>query len=98
MLKYVCSNKNGEVNLQDISDFLAISDETTELCFDMLEELGMFEIIEKEASYCKIEFKKAIEYSKIKESGLYEELETELKKIYDYRKKLCELPLGEIII
>lgn len=98
MLKYVCSNKNGEVNLQDISDFLAISDETTELCFDMLEELGMFEIIEKEASYCKIEFKKAIEYSKIKESDLYEELETELKKIYDYRKKLCELPLGEIII
>lgn len=98
MLKYVCSNKNGEVNLCDISDFLAISDEVTELCFDMLEELGMFEILEKKATYCKIEFKQAIEYSKIKESDLYEELESELKKIYEYRKKLCEFPLEEVIV
>jgi len=96
MLKYVCSNKNGEVNLPDISDFLAISDEVTELCFDMLEELRMFEIIEKKASFYKIAFKQAIEYSKIKDSDLYEELKTELNKIYEYRQKLCEFPLDEI--
>ena len=77
MLKYVCnpqSGKNGEVNLCDISDFLAVSDEVTELCFDMLENLGMFEIIEKNAQNYKINFIHAIEFSKIKESDMYEEL------------------------
>ena len=101
MLKYVCnpqSGKNGEVNLCDISDFLAISDEVTELCFDMLENLGMFEIIEKNAQNYKINFIHAIEFSKIKESDMYEELESELAKIYDYRQKLCTLPLEEIVL
>lgn len=101
MLKYVCnpqSGKNGEVNLCDISDFLAVSDEVTELCFDMLENLGMFEIIEKNAQNYKINFIHAIEFSKIKESDMYEELESELAKIYDYRQKLCTLPLEEIVL
>lgn len=98
MLKYVCSNKNGEVNLQDISDFLAISDEVTELCIDMLEELGMFNIIENNGNIYKIEFNKAIEFAKIKNSNLYQELENELKKIFDYREKFCNNSLEEIII
>ena len=98
MLKYVCSNKNGEVNLQDISDFLAISDEVTELCIDMLEELGMFNIIENNGNIYKIEFNKAIEFAKIKDSNLYQELENELKKIFDYREKFCNNSLEEIII
>lgn len=98
MLKYVCTNKNGEVNLNDISDFLAVSDEVTELCFDMLEELGMFDVIEKNANTCRISFSKAVELSKIKESEMYEELETELAKIYDYRQKLSTMPLEELIL
>ena len=98
MLKYVCSNKNGEVNLCDISEFLAISDEITELCFDMLEELGMFEIVEKTGSNYKISFKQAIEFSKIKDSDMYDELESEIQNIYEYRKSLCTLPLEKIIV
>lgn len=98
MLKYVCTNKNGEVNLCDISDFLSISDEVTELCFDMLEELGMFDVIEKNAYNCKIGFKSTVELSKIKESDMYEELGSELQKIYDYRQKLCTMPLEELVI
>ena len=101
MLKYVCnpqSGKNGEVNLCDISDFLAVSDEVTELCFDMLENLGMFETLEKNANICKIKFLHAVEFSGVKESEMYEELETELLKIYEYRQKLCTLPLEEIIL
>ena len=98
MLKYVCTNKNGEVNLCDISDFLSISDEVTELCFDMLEELGMFDVIEKNAYNCKIGFKSTVELSKIKESDMYEELGSELQKIYDYRQKLCTMPLEELLL
>ena len=86
------------MKLSDISDFLAISDEVTELCFDMLEELGMFEVVEKNADNCKISFLKAVEFSKIKESEMYEELEAELKKIYDYRQKLCTMPLEELAL
>ena len=46
----------------------------------------------------KIEFNKAIEFAKIKDSNLYQELENELKKIFDYREKFCNNSLEEIII
>ena len=97
MLKYVCTNKNGKVNLCDISDFLGISDEVAELCFDMLENLGLFEILNKNSSEYEIRFIKAVEFSKIKDSDMYEELEAELKNIYDYKQKLCTMPLEETL-
>lgn len=43
-------------------------------------------------------FCSAVELSRIKESEMYEELETELAKIYDYRQKLCTMPLEELIL
>lgn len=98
MLKYVCTSKNGEVNLCDISDFLAVSDEVTELCFDMLEELGMFEVTDRNAANFRINFLHAVEFSKVKESEMFEEFEAELKKIYDYRQKLCTMPLEELLL
>ena len=98
MLKYVCTSKQGEVDLCDISDYLAVSDEVTELCFDMLEELGMFEVVEKNANNYRIQFLHAVEFSKIKESEMFEELEQELQKIYDYRQKLCTMPLEELML
>jgi len=98
MLKYVTSNKNGEVNISDVSDFLSVSDEVTEICIDMLAELNMFEIIENSGQFYKIKFKQAIETSKIKDTTMYDELCSELDNIYNYRKKLCESPLNEIII
>ena len=96
MLKYVCSNKNGELFLSDISDFLSITDEVAELCIDMLDSINMIEIVEKNAKHYKIKFNHSIEFSAVKNSELYEELEEELKKIYDYRKTLCTMPLEEI--
>lgn len=96
MLKYVCSSKDGRVNLCDVSDFLAISDEVTELCFDILESLGMFEVLEKNLYNYKINFLAPVEFAKVKECELFEELETELKKIYDYREMLLTIPLEEL--
>lgn len=97
MLKYVDSNKNGEVNLCDISDFLSISDEVTEICLDLFESLEMIEVLEKKQTNYKIKFNKAIEFSKIKEFDMYEELQNELDKIYNYREMLCKIPLEEIL-
>ena len=96
MLKYVDSSKNGEVNICDISDFLAVSDEVTELCFDLFESLDMIEILKKNNTNYKIKFLKAIEFSKIKEFDLYDELQNELQKIITYREMLCQAPLEEI--
>ena len=98
MLKYVSSSKNGEVILSDIADFLGISDEVCELCFDMLESLGMFEVVEKNANTYKITFLHPVEYSKVQESEMFEELQNELQKIYDYRQKLLTMPLEEMTI
>lgn len=101
MLKYVCnpnSGKNGEINLCDISNYLSISDEVAELCFDMLESMEMFEVVDKTGSGYKIEFLHAVELSKIQESEMYEELIDELQHIYDYRQKLCTMPLEELIL
>lgn len=96
MLKYVSNAKNGEVVLSDVSDFLGISDEVTELCFDMLESLGMFEIVSKNVNICKIKFLHPVEFSKVRECDMFEELQSELQKIYDYRQKLCTMPLEEL--
>ena len=98
MLKYVCTNKNGEINLCEISDFLSISDEVTELCFDILENLGMIQTVEKNMQECKIKFLHAVEFSKIKEHDMYDVLENETEKIYNYRQSLCTMPLEEIFI
>ena len=98
MLKYVSNAKDGEVVLSDISDFLGISDEVTELCFDMLESLGMFEILGKNVNTYKITFLHPVEFSKVKESEMFEELQNELQKIYDYRQKLLTAPLEELIL
>ncbi len=98
MLKYVCTNKNGEINLCEISDFLSISDEVTELCFDILENLGMIQTVEKNMQNCKIKFLHAVEFSKIKEHEMYDVLKNETEKIYDYRRSLCTMPLEEIFI
>lgn len=98
MLKYVDSTKNGEVNLCDISDFLSITDEVSELCFDIFESMGMIEIVSRNVYSYKIKFLHAIEFSKIQEHELYEELQLELEKIYEYRKMLCTMPLEEIIL
>lgn len=101
MLKYACnpdSGKNGEIGICDVSNYLAVSDEVSELCIDMLESMGMFEIVDKTSNVYKIEFLHAVELSKIKESEMYEELLLELQKIYDYRQKLCTMPLEELVL
>lgn len=98
MLKYVSNAKNGEVVLSDISDFLGISDEVTELCFDMLESLGMFEISAKNINTYKIVFIQPVEFSKVKESEMFEELQLELQKIYEYRQKLCTMSLDNFVL
>lgn len=98
MLKYVSNTKNGEVVLSDISDFLGISDEVTELCFDMLESLGMFEVISKNINTYKIAFLHPVEFSRVKENELFDELQNELKKIYEYRQNLCTMPLDEFTL
>lgn len=97
MLKYVDTNKNGDVNLCDISDFLSVSDEVIELCLDLFESLGMIEILDKNSMNYKIKFLCAVEFSKIKECDMYEELQVELQKIVDYRQSLCDRALEEII-
>lgn len=97
MLKYVDSNRNGDVNLCDISDFLSVSDEVIELCLDLFESLGMIEVLAKNSMNYKIKFLCAVEFSKIKECDMYEELQVELQKIVDYRQSLCVKPLEEII-
>ena len=96
MLKYVSNNKNGEVDICDISDFLSISDDVTELCIDIFESMGMISVFEKNNNKYQIEFLHSVEFSKIKENDLYEELENELEKVYEYRQKLCTVTLEDL--
>lgn len=97
MLKFVSNNKDGAVNLCDVSDFLSVSDELTELCFDVFESLNMIQVIEKKAYDYKIKFNSAVEFSKIVENELYEEFQNEINKIYEYRKKLCDSSLEDLV-
>ena len=96
MMKYVSNNRNGKFNLCDVSDFLSMSDEVVELCIDIFESMGMLEILEKNSNNYTIKFLCSVEFSKIKNSEMFEELEYELQKIYLYRQSLCTMPLEEL--
>ena len=54
-------------------------------------------ILEKNITGCKITFLHPVEYSRVQESEMFEELQNELQKIYNYRQKLLTLPLEELI-
>ena len=58
----------------------------------------MFEIESKNVNTYKIVFLHPVEYSKVQESDMFEELQNELQKIYDYRAKLLTMPLEELVI
>lgn len=96
MLKFVDKNKNGEFLLGDISDFLSLTDEIVALCLDIFEAAGMVEIVFKKENFYKIKFLCAVNFSKIKENEMFEELQTELKNVFDYRNKLCSLPVEDV--
>jgi hypothetical protein len=95
MLKYADKSKNGEISLCDVSEYLSITDDVVELCFDMFNSLGMFEIISQQSEKYKIKFLNSLEFSKIKEHEMYDELQSELDKIYQYREILCNEKLEQ---
>lgn len=90
MLKYVANNKNGEFSINEMACFLGVSEELTELYLDMFESMGMIEILEKAGRLTKIKFFAPVEFSKIKESDIYEELCSEAEKIYAFRELLLK--------
>ena len=98
MLKFASNNRDGRVSLNEISGFLGITPEAAELCVDMFEALGMIEVFERENDMLKLKFNEALGYSKIKESELFEALEAELAKIYEFREFLGSCNLDELNI
>ena len=96
MLKYAVNNKNSEVNLIDLESASGLSDDMVRLCIDMFAGLNMIRAEEQSKDLLKIEFINPVEMHKIKESEFYDELETELEKIYTYRQRLCVENLDDI--
>lgn len=58
----------------------------------------MIEVFERENDMLKLKFNEALGYSKIKESELFEALEAELAKIYEFREFLGSCNLDELNI
>ena len=61
----------------------------------MFNSLGMFEIISQQSEKYKIKFLNSLEFSKIKEHEMYDELQSELDKIFQYREILCNEKLEQ---
>lgn len=97
MLKYVANNKDGILYIQDLASALSLSTEIVRLCIDMFEMLNMIKVDNYIGETLKIEFINPVELHKIKESEFYDELETELATIYEYRQKLCKESLNNVI-
>ena len=96
MLKYVVNNKNGELNFADLNAATALSDDLVRLGVDTFLGLNMIKAEEQSRDLLKIEFADPVEMHRIKESEFYDELETELEKIYAYRQRLCVENLDDI--
>lgn len=96
MLKYASNSRGGQISLNEISGFLGITPEASELCIDMFEALGMIEVSQRGSDLININFINALGYSKIKESELFDALVTELEKIYDFRELLFNCDLDEM--
>lgn len=97
MLKYASNNREGKISINEMACFLGVSEEIPEMCIDMFEALSMVEILEREKDFVRIKFLNAVEFAKIKEQDLYEELCLEAQKIHAFREILLKGDLEEIL-
>lgn len=86
MLKYALSNLNGIINLSRAARALSVSEETIECALTLFDEAGMIDLDKEDDENYKISDIHPIELSKIKQTDIFTELESQLEDINSFKR------------
>ena len=92
MLKFANNHKDGEIDIQKISQACGVSETFVQLALEIFEQTGAIEIIDID----KIAYKNPINIENIKQQTMYEILYEEFSKILEFKKHLAEDDLDKM--
>ncbi len=92
MLKYSTNNKNGEISIKDCSQMISTTEDFTNICLEILEDLGSLEILDVE----KIQFLNPPRMENFYSHKAYEDLKSEFDKIMEFKKYIAKASLDDI--
>ncbi|MCD7879459.1 MAG: hypothetical protein LUG16_05960, partial [Candidatus Gastranaerophilales bacterium] len=96
MLKYALSNLNGIVNIQRASKALSVDEDTIDCALNLFWDSEMIDLERKDDENYVISYLHPVELSKIKNAGVYTDLETHINSINAFKTFYLNSPVEEI--
>ena len=92
MLKYSNNHKNGEIDIEKLSQATGVSEQFTQIALEIFESCGFIEILVID----KIKYLEPANIDKVCKNSLYEVLIEEFSKINEFKKHLAEDELDKM--
>ena len=96
MLKYAISNLNGEFEIEKLSKALFVSEELILSALNLFDDAEMIDLNQISETGYKISYLRPVELSKIKQSGIYSDLEEKLTEINSFKEFYLKAKTDEI--
>ncbi len=96
MLKYAISNLNGKFEIEKLSKALWVSDELILAALNLFDDTEMIDLNQISEAEYKISYLHPVELSKIKQSGIYSDLEEKLAEINSFKEFYLTAKIDEI--
>lgn len=90
MLKFSCHNNDGKVELYRCASFLGKSYKVFEILFEIFEETGIINIIEKTPDYYRVKLSENSDISSVLHSTKYTQMLNLIEECEQYQKSLLE--------
>lgn len=88
MLKYSSTKKDGNINLEELAKLTNTNNKIIQMSLKLFADSEMIGLIAADNSDCKVTFNTSVEFSVLRQNSLYKEIEDELSKIKEYRRKI----------
>lgn len=98
MLKFSAHNNDGKVELYRCASFLGKSYKVFEILFEIFEETGIIEIIEKTPDYYRIKLSQNNDISSVLHSKKYPQMLNLIEESEQYQKSLLEDDVTEMLL
>lgn len=96
MLKYALSNLNGVINLSRAGKALCVSEDVIECALTLFDDVSMISLDKEDDENYKISDFHPVELSKVKQSDVYNELETQLNEINSFKRFYLNASIDEV--
>lgn len=88
MLKYSAAKKDGHINVEELAKLTNTNDRIIQMALKLFASIKMVEFKPLQDSDYKITFNASVEFNALRQHSLYNEIEEELSKIKEYRRKM----------